>query len=487
MGEKILIISDTDKDLELFAEILEPKGFDVAGSSICEEIEDAILKDVFDAILADYDLIGDRVYNWIGRLQENSCRSCFILYGETIKAAKVSEILQKGAYGFIPRALLPERILDTIIGGLENRKAFVEILGMVDELRDVNERLEREKEALRAKNQELGFISRLSNEVAYDLNWDRILPRILDAGLPKVIDHELISILYRIGSKWELTLHLSGRGINEETLERLKENTVNRFYTLSRERISTKDIALRLYPPNAKASTSSTIPFSKEWAVPLRLAGKPLGLLVFLPKNREEFKAEKKELMSTISNILAISLKNAQEYHRLKEMAVTDGLTGIFNYKGFRDFIQRELQRAKRYKKPLSLIMIDVDSFKAINDSLGHQAGDYVLRELAGCLKSSVRNSDIVARYGGDEFAVLLPETEMGKAEVLVKRMSHVIKNYAFEWGSERINVDISYGISAIGEMENEEGEAELIDMADARLYTSKRSRIYAPSTSGLQ
>ncbi|MEE9609715.1 MAG: GGDEF domain-containing protein [Desulfatiglandales bacterium] len=131
--------------------------------------------------------------------------------------------------------------------------------------------------------------------------------------------------------------------------------------------------------------------------------------------------------------------------------------------------------------------MIDVDSFKAINDTLGHQAGDYVLRELAGRLKSSVRNSDIVARYGGDEFAILLPETDLGKAKVLVKRMAHVIKNNAFEWGSERINVNISYGISGISELENGKGEAELIYMADARLYTAKRSRMHAPSARGLE
>ena len=483
MRERVLIVSEKKRDLVIFEKILGPEGFDVEWMSLSGEIEDTILKDAFDVILADYELIGDRVYDWIEILQDNRSTSCIILYGEEIKADNLSEILQKGAYGFVPRELIAERILETITGGLENRKVFTEILGMIDELRDVNRRLKREKDALRAKNQELGFISRLSSEVAYDLNWDRILPRILDAGLARVIDHELISILYRIGSRWDLVLHLSERGVSEETLEKLKEKTVNTFFTLSRERISTKDMTLRLYPPNAKSKSSSPIPFSNQWTVPLRLAGKPLGMLALVPKNGQKFKDGKKELMSTISNILAISLKNAQEYHRLKEMAVTDGLTGLFNYKGFRAFMEREFQRARRYNKPLSLIMMDVDSFKGINDSLGHPAGDYVLRELAGCLRSSVRNSDIVARYGGDEFVILLPETEVGKAEVLMKRMSYVIRNYAFQWGSERIHVDISYGISAIAELENGKGEDELIHMADSSLYTAKRSRANSLST----
>jgi len=477
MGKRILIISDKKRDFELFNEILGSEGFDIEEISVFDKIEDTILKGAYAAILGNYDLIGDRAYNWIGLLQENRSKSCFILYGEKIKADKISEILQKGAYGFIPRPLLSERIYDTILGGLENRKAFIEILAMIDELRDVNERLQREKEALRTKNQELGFINRLSSEVTYDTDWDRILHRILDSGLLKVIDPELLSILYFIGSRWNLALYLSEKEINKESLERLKENIVNRFFTLSKERISTKELAIHLYPSNVKVSSSSPISFSKQWVMPLSLAGRPLGMLVILPKNKEEFANGKKELMSTISNILAISLKNAQEYHRLKKMAITDDLTRVYNQKGFKDFMQMEFQRARRYNKSLSLIMIDIDNFKVINDSLGHQAGDYVLRELAQCIKSSVRKTDIVARYGGDEFAILLPEAQMEKAEVLMKRILHTIKNHAFEWGSKRIKVEISYGISATGELEKEEEEKEFIRKADSRLYAAKQSR----------
>ena len=137
--------------------------------------------------------------------------------------------------GLFHGPIFPSGIHETVLGGMENRKSFIEILGMINELKDVNQRLEREKEDLRRKNQEVSFINRLTTEVAYDMNWSMILPRVLDAGFLNVIKPALLGMLYRIGSRWNLAFHLSEKEINKEMLDKLKQDIADKFYSLSGE------------------------------------------------------------------------------------------------------------------------------------------------------------------------------------------------------------------------------------------------------------
>ncbi len=163
------------------------------------------------------------------------------------------------------------------------------------------------------------------------------------------------------------------------------------------------------------------------------------------------------------------------EYHEeLYRLAIHDALTGLFNKRSLMDYLQREIDRSTRYGRPLALILFDIDHFKAINDTLGHLAGDFILRELAERLRPRVCKDDMLARYGGEEFAVVLTETDRAVAAELAEELRKTIEERPFLFEGRPQRVTISLGVASV------HGEPivipqELIRRADECLYRAKR------------
>jgi len=159
----------------------------------------------------------------------------------------------------------------------------------------------------------------------------------------------------------------------------------------------------------------------------------------------------------------------------LTERATHDGLTKLTNYQRFQEILDEEMYRAKRYKMPLALLMVDLDHFKKINDTFGHLAGDYVLREVAELLQKSMRKSDTTARYGGEEFAILLPETPQEGAFILAERLRDKLASMTFNYGEQTIFATMSIGIAEYSP-KTDSSNADLIKKADRALYRAKES-----------
>jgi two-component system cell cycle response regulator len=164
------------------------------------------------------------------------------------------------------------------------------------------------------------------------------------------------------------------------------------------------------------------------------------------------------------------------EYHEeIYRLTILDGLTCIHNKRSLLEFLERELARSSRHTRPLSLILFDIDHFKAVNDKFGHLAGDYTLRELAACVKGIVRREELFARYGGEEFAVVLPETTKEGAFQMAKRLRELVEKHAFQFEGQQFQITISLGvISTEGEESLEPNE--IIRRADEKLYQAKNS-----------
>jgi len=189
-----------------------------------------------------------------------------------------------------------------------------------------------------------------------------------------------------------------------------------------------------------------------------------------------------KEELETISffdvigNIIEKKRKKAEEAAheiRLREQAERDGLTGLFNHRYLLDAIEREFARAKRYRRSFSLLMLDLDGFKAINDACGHPQGDQVLLQISRLLIQTVRFVDIVARYGGDEFVIILPETEIREAAKLGERILKEIQKRPFLHEQKIFPLSASVGVA--GYQTSQISAGTLLKQADQALYQAKR------------
>lgn len=200
-----------------------------------------------------------------------------------------------------------------------------------------------------------------------------------------------------------------------------------------------------------------------------------IGTLCFFRPRPRSFDDEEVTLLRSIANQAAMAIGNAQMYHRTKELSIHDELTSIYNRRFLRNRLEMEWSRSKRFDHPLSVLLMDIDHFKQLNDTHGHLYGDQVLKQVAKVLLRSVRRVDTVARYGGEEFVVVLPKTKKAKAVEVAKKLRRAIEQTRFPNLSpeaEGPRVTISVGVSTFPD--DAQTTEELIEKADQGLYRAK-------------
>jgi two-component system cell cycle response regulator len=165
----------------------------------------------------------------------------------------------------------------------------------------------------------------------------------------------------------------------------------------------------------------------------------------------------------------------AKYAHQMYQVALRDGLTGAYNRRYLDERLLSEMAFAQRHRIPLGLLMLDLDHFKMVNDTFGHQAGDAVLQRFHALLEEQVRTEDVVARYGGEEFAVLCREADEGSAAVVAERLRRAVEGAAFEYDGQSIPVTVSIGV-AISLDVNVDGPESLVRQADLALYQAKEA-----------
>ena len=210
--------------------------------------------------------------------------------------------------------------------------------------------------------------------------------------------------------------------------------------------------------------------------VPMISHGRVIGILQAESTRVNRFSETDQKVASILAASAAMAYENSRLHNELEKMVVIDDLTGVYNYRYFADRLADEFKRAIRYRQPLSLIMVDIDWFKRINDTYGHESGNVLLKGIVRVIALNIRDTDTLARYGGEEFIIILPQTDHDDAQVIAERIRSQIEHATFGDGirQPKLNATVSVGITTYPD--NGHGEEDLVQLVDRAMYLAKGS-----------
>jgi diguanylate cyclase (GGDEF)-like protein len=321
---------------------------------------------------------------------------------------------------------------------------------------------------------ELSVINKINSLLSKTLDYTEIIKNITSL-LSEMIEHIASGILLWDDKICLFKIHLRSPR-NKKFISQFSEKAILRFAEFAGHAPSADKLSIEIDNPELfienenKGGTMGSF-----FASNLKVAERTIGIICIAHTKTNGFSPEDTRLLELLANNSAIAVENSLLHKRIEELAITDELTGLNNYRYFKESLHREMMRSSRYGLVFSLIILDIDNFKMINDTYGHPKGDEVLSCLSKIIKSSFhREIDILARYGGEEFVVILPQTTRESAYTVVENMrSEVEKKIFKETGLPRA-VTVSCGIAQYPE--DGKIEDKLIKHADTALYTAKNS-----------
>ena len=357
-----------------------------------------------------------------------------------------------------------------------------EVLAIEGFITDVTERVKSERAAEKARIQAEALQEAMA-ELSSQLDLSQVLRRIL-VSLRKILAFDSATLFLKVDNQLKV---VAARGFKNTS--RLIDKTFPADNILLNEiQNLEKPIILDDAQKDPRFSSWEGANSVRGWlGVPLIRRNQFIGFMTIDSYSVGTYHQEDALIAQTFADEAAIMIENARLYEKAQLMATFDALTGIHNRRYFFEEAKKEFNRLKRYNNQLSVIMIDIDHFKLINDRFGHAAGDKVLIQFVERVQKKLRNSDVLARYGGEEFSILLPQTGLEQARQAAERIREEIAYQPFSTGEAETYITISLGVA-----ENTDDVAdldELIDRSDKAMYEAKqfgrnRVRIWREKTS---
>ncbi len=354
------------------------------------------------------------------------------------------------------------------------------------EIRPGTTRLQRQFQLLRRSNQSLGRrslylnknvteLSRLQ-EIHEDLNRSlgtEELAQQVAVRLGTMFPAEVIAFLLFL-EEGPRIYYFSKLPLSEGFVAQSRQHLFENLAVSQREELEHLECDVRQLVPDATGGRLQLREVRSVLRLPLQGREGQVGRLAFFSGLAGAFSQAEENFAAIIAGEIALALDRANWMHRTELLSITDDLTGLYNHREFLKLLAQEFGRSKRYASPLCLLMVDIDHFKMLNDTYGHQQGDRVLRELARIFREATRESDMLTRYGGEEFAILLPSTGLEGGKVTAERIRQAVECCAFAYpGNPSLHTTVSVGVAHY-QGEGIEDPKEFIERADRALYQAK-------------
>jgi len=328
-------------------------------------------------------------------------------------------------------------------------------------------------EALKEKVIRYSALKELTVKLSSSLSLEGIVNIVID-NVSELVEKSDLCVLFLVEEEaQELALKASRAKSGPASVKSKKGDIFDLWVLKQRQPLLVSDadkdfrFNLELIPEELKREFKSLI------AAPLISNKKVIGIMRIESKERETYMSDDLRLLTIISDLAAIAIENAKLYHRIEEMAIRDGLTGLYCRRYFKERLFEDMLKVGRIRQPVSLLMLDIDHFKGYNDKYGHIAGDIVLKVIGDSLQSSLELGDLAARYGGEEFVVILFGKGKAEAKTFAEAVRKKIEANKFILRQVETHVTVSIGCAAFPEDTNS-GEG-LIRLADGALYEAKK------------
>lgn len=364
--------------------------------------------------------------------------------------------------------------------GEEQERLFVELQVAYDQIWKHQSELVGSKSKLEAANQELEsrlaetfFFHEFFKALTSFLGVEEVASLIAD-GANGMLGAEISCVYLLDQGRKKLLL----KGVQGRHREAFREELEVASHGLLSEVVIGRKMLCDFDAPRTGRVNWITDPreIQSQIAAPLQIQDRILGVVCIASAVHRELNDTELSRLEAIANMGSLALQNALFHAELERLSVTDRLTQLYNHGYFQQRLEEELSRCQRFGRKLSLLMLDIDSFKEFNDAYGHPKGDQVLRVVAGIMRENMRDMDIAARYGGEEFCAVLPETDLAGAAVVAERIRRQVERQLFVGEGDLPSVRKTASIGVATFPDNASIQSKLIEKADQALYRAKRA-----------